>query len=110
LAKNLTFAIDGENEVDEAKKKVFDIILMDIMMPKLNGHEATKRIRELGITSSKCQIIALTANVTAQERERCTSAGMDGFVAKPMGSKELKQEIWACYQKLSRLETKKEAS
>lgn len=108
--KNITFAINGEHAIEEVEKSNFDIILMDIMMPKLNGYETTKRIRELGIDSSNCQIIALTANVSAQDRQKCTDAGMDGFVAKPMRSKDLKQAMRLSYQQLDKSGQKQQAS
>jgi PAS domain S-box-containing protein len=64
----------------------FDRVLMDLHMPSMDGLEATRRIREIEATedSAATPIIALTANVSAEDREACLAAGMDGFVVKPL--------------------------
>lgn len=71
------------------------LILMDLQMPVMNGIEATKRIREWeGETKrARTPIIALTANVFDADRERCTAAGMDGFLGKPVKMDELRKII-----------------
>ena len=81
-------AHDGLEAVQRATAESFDLILMDMQMPRLDGAEAAVRIRQTqhGVT---VPIIALTANAFAQDRERCLSAGMNDFIAKPLQADEL---------------------
>ena len=68
----------------------FDIILMDVQMPEMDGMEATARIREFEKQTGKhVPIIAMTANAMVGDKERCLAAGMDGYVSKPIQTKEL---------------------
>ncbi len=78
-------ADDGRKAVEMATSNPYDIILMDIMMPELNGYEATHFIRqfEQENKSKKAFIIGLTGNVYDSERAKCIDAGMDEFLAKP---------------------------
>ncbi|MDE2503085.1 MAG: response regulator, partial [Burkholderiales bacterium] len=62
----------------------FDLVLMDCQMPVMDGYEATRRIRAARPQGPRIPIVALTANVMAEDRQRCTDAGMDGYVAKPI--------------------------
>jgi signal transduction histidine kinase/DNA-binding NarL/FixJ family response regulator len=80
----LTFAHDGEQAVKLAQEQTFDLVLMDVQMPIMDGIEATRRIRQLPGSNSEIPILALTANVMAQERERYLSAGMDECLTKPI--------------------------
>lgn len=68
---------------------------MDIMMPVMNGLEATKQIRDLPISSSqpKPKIIALTANATPEQRAECERAGMDDYLTKPIKPLELQAAL-----------------
>jgi len=76
-------AADGSQAVDCLRKEPqgFDAVLMDVQMPVMNGYEATRLIREE--LDLKVPVVALTAGVTAEERELCLLAGMTGFLAKP---------------------------
>ena len=72
---------DGKEAVDAAREKVYDLILMDLQMPVLNGLDAIKTIRA---ANYKNPIIALTANTSVSDRETCKEAGADNFIAKPI--------------------------
>ena len=86
-------AVDGYAGVDAAARGGFDIILMDIQMPGIDGVEATRRIRAAGGTSAATPIVALTANVLAHQRQAYLDAGMDGVVGKPIAPGVLLAEI-----------------
>ncbi|HBD93798.1 MAG: hypothetical protein A2015_00835 [Spirochaetes bacterium GWF1_31_7] len=78
-------AINGEDAVILYKKYNPDIILMDCQMPKKDGYEATKEIREIEkIHKKKCTIIALTAGAVKGEKEKCFQSGMDDYLTKPL--------------------------
>lgn len=81
---------DGEAAVEAASARSYDAILMDWQMPVVDGLEATRRIRALGIETP---ILALTANGLAADREECRLAGMDGFICKPFGREALRVEL-----------------
>jgi CheY-like chemotaxis protein len=79
----------------EAAENPYDLILMDIQMPELNGIDAAKRIRlrEAGQTARRTPIIALTANALVEDRYACFEAGMDGFLMKPLDREKLAEVI-----------------
>ena len=88
----ISFAFDGEEAVGKfsAEPEAYDLILMDIQMPIIDGYEATKRIRASGRTNAdKIPIIAMTANVFSEDVERCLSAGMNGHLGKPVDINEI---------------------
>jgi PAS domain S-box-containing protein len=86
-------AIDGYAGVDAAARGGFDVILMDIQMPGIDGVEAARRIRALGGVAASTPIVALTANVLAHQRQAYLDAGMDGVVGKPIAPNVLLAEI-----------------
>jgi len=67
----------------------YDVILMDVQMPLMNGYEATQRIKALSKEHGKIPIIAMTANVLKEEVEKCYEVGMDDFIGKPFDIDEL---------------------
>ena len=83
-------AESGKKALDAWGKQTFDIILMDIQMPEMDGFEATARIREHEKSTSKhIPIIALTAHAMVGDRERCLAAGLDDYVSKPIDADDL---------------------
>jgi two-component system, sensor histidine kinase len=86
-------AADGLMGVQAAAQGAFDLILMDVQMPGIDGLEAARRIRAMGGTVGATPIIALTANVLAHQQESYRQAGMDGVVGKPISPAALIAEI-----------------
>ena len=84
-------AEDGEKAVGAAREGGYDVILMDVQMPRVDGLEATRRIRALPLPQPR--IIAMTANALLGDRERCLEAGMDDYLAKPLLLRELRAAI-----------------
>lgn len=82
-------AADGEEAVDKFQKKEYDLVLMDLQMPKMDGLEATLKIR----SQSKVPIVALTANSSRQEEEKCLAIGMNSYLVKPFKPEELYSKI-----------------
>jgi signal transduction histidine kinase/CheY-like chemotaxis protein len=89
----LTMVNDGLEAVEAARTSRFDLILMDVMMPVMNGLEATGAIRELAQSGAAVPIIALTANSMSGDRERYLSAGMNDYVSKPIERENLFEVI-----------------
>ena len=89
----ITKAWDGEQAAEiwkDSKPGTFDIILMDLMMPGMGGIEATRIIRESGRNDAKTvPIIAMSANIFAEDIERCTAAGMTDHIPKPLDMDKL---------------------
>src|SRR3989339_585869 len=86
--------VNGQEVIDAIEKKKFDVILMDMQMPVLDGLEATKIIRQNEEHTGKhIPIIDLTARAMQDDKQRCLSAGMDGYVSKPIDRKKLYEEI-----------------
>ena len=79
---------NGEEALEALKNKDYDLILMDCMMPVMNGYETTKRIREIEGDSRHTIIIALTANAMSDDKEKCLNAGMDDYMTKPINMEE----------------------
>jgi CheY-like chemotaxis protein len=86
----VTLAANGRAALAAFGEKPFDAILMDVQMPEMNGHEATRAIRELEAQrGGHVPIIAMTANAMKGDREKCLESGMDDYIAKPVHSEEL---------------------
>ncbi len=82
-------AANGLEVLAALERQPYDIILMDVQMPEMDGLEATRRIRAKPAGTGRPWIIALTANAMDGDREQCTAAGMDDYVSKPMRSADL---------------------
>ena len=93
LGASVETADDGEQGVVAAARGGFDLILMDIQMPGIDGVEATRRIRALGGPAAQVPVLALTANVLNHQRHAYMAAGMSGTVAKPISPNLLLAEI-----------------
>lgn len=77
-------AVDGLQAIEQLKQNDYDVVLMDLVMPNLNGLDATRRIRaEFPSPKRESKILALTASVVKSELDKCFEAGMDGYVPKP---------------------------
>jgi two-component system sensor histidine kinase/response regulator len=86
----VTLAGDGQEAVAATEKNTFDLVLMDLQMPEMDGFEATAALREREKeTGIHLPVIALTAHALKGDRERCLDAGMDGYLTKPIRPQEL---------------------
>ena len=86
----VTVATNGKAVIDFLEKEDFDLILMDVQMPEMDGFEATRLIRKQeGDTLRHIPIVAMTAHAMIGDKGRCLDAGMDSYVSKPLRSKEL---------------------
>ena len=91
LAEDGAVAVE---KITQAEAGTYDLILMDIQMPNMNGYEATRKIRQIPEESkAKIPIIAMTANAFEEDKKNAFDAGMDGHIAKPIDIKELLREL-----------------
>jgi CheY-like chemotaxis protein len=87
---SVVLAQNGREALEALAKQAFDIVLMDIQMPEMDGFEATQLIREKEKASgAHLPIIALTAHAMKGDEERCLTCGMDGYVSKPLKPEQL---------------------
>jgi len=93
MGHQVDMADDGNAAVAAARSVAYDVILMDVRMPVMDGLEATRAIRGLEGMASTVPIIALTANAMASDREKCLSAGMTGFAIKPLSRAALERAL-----------------
>lgn len=87
---NLSWVKDGKDAVDACKTKYYNVVLMDIQLPYMNGLEATKLIKEM---DDQIPVIAQTAYAMSQDRQKALSAGCDDYIAKPMKRQDLVELI-----------------
>ena len=94
MGHSVTVAGTGLQAVDLFETGKFDLILMDVQMPEMDGFEATNLIRKREETTGRhIPIIAITAYAMKGDLERCLEAGMDGYVSKPINLNELFEAI-----------------
>lgn len=90
LGCNITMAANGKLGIDKALNQEFDLVLMDIQMPLMDGYQATRELRSLGYQKP---IIALTAHAMTEERSRVLQSGFDGFLSKPIQRGQLVEAL-----------------
>jgi CheY-like chemotaxis protein len=84
LGYNADIAANGLEVLKFLEIQPYDLILMDIQMPEMDGFQATREIRKLWASGDRPKIIAITANALEGDQERCLAAGMDGYISKPL--------------------------
>jgi len=90
----VTIASNGREALALVKESRFDLVLMDVQMPEMDGFEATARVRkEEAATGTHLPIVAMTAHAMEGDRERCLAAGMDGYIAKPLHAEDLIEAV-----------------
>jgi two-component system, sensor histidine kinase and response regulator len=89
LGHRVTVAVDGSEAVERCVNGKFDLVLMDMQMPVMDGLQATAQIRALDSPMRRVPVIALTANALRDDRDRCLSAGMDDYLPKPFNAEQL---------------------
>jgi CheY-like chemotaxis protein len=93
LGFRVTVAEDGFEALRQVEETDFDLVLMDVQMPRLNGLEATRRIRRMTEVPSSLPIIALTAHAMEGDREACLESGMSDYLSKPVSGRELGETL-----------------
>jgi CheY-like chemotaxis protein len=86
---------DGREVIQALERQPYDLVLMDIRMPEMDGIAASREIRKLWPTQGP-KIIAITAYALAGDHEKCLNTGMDGYIAKPVQIEELKAALSNC--------------
>ncbi len=95
LGHAVSVAANGQEALERLAAEPFDLVLMDMQMPVMDGLEATRRLRarEAALGLPRTRVIATTANAMASDQALCLAAGMDGFISKPLGAAALKAEL-----------------
>jgi signal transduction histidine kinase/DNA-binding response OmpR family regulator/putative methionine-R-sulfoxide reductase with GAF domain len=94
-------ASNGIEAIASVERQAYDVVLMDVQMPELDGLDATRRIRELGPAHDGLRIVAMTANAMQGDREMCMEAGMDDYLTKPIRVERLVEALHAVRQRVS---------
>jgi len=93
---NVTAVTNGPDAIENVMQNTYDLVLMDIMLPGMDGYEITQAIREYekaNSIESPVPVIAITANTLDNDRERCFKAGMNEYLAKPFTAAQLIEKI-----------------
>jgi PAS domain S-box-containing protein len=96
LGYQADMAADGLEALQALEREPYDVVLMDVQMPKLDGLEATRRIHQRWPQGQRPHVIAATANAMREEREACLAAGMDDYLSKPIRMEELAAALGRC--------------
>ena len=102
--------VSGKEAVEAVERQRYDLLFMDLQMPDMDGLEATRVICSRMSPSERPYIVAMTANAMKEDRELCLSAGMDGYLSKPIRPEEIKAAIERAATHLSRILTESEKS
>jgi len=106
MGHTITLAGNGEEVLALFEKGRFDLVLMDVQMPVMDGLIATAKIREMEKAGNRhTPIVAMTAHALKGDRERCLAAGMDGYIAKPIKYNDLEREIMRAVDKTGQIQT-----
>jgi CheY-like chemotaxis protein len=90
---DIDFAGNGLSAIDKFSQKRYDLILMDIHMPEMDGVETAIRIRQIEDGKWHTPIFAITSNMFREQRNKCLEAGMDDYIVKPIHAKALVEHI-----------------
>lgn len=96
LGYHIALANDGQQAVESCRTQAFDLILMDVQMPNMDGVEATQRLKRELSAARRPYIIAVTAHAMAGDRERYLAAGMDDYLSKPVSADNLLDKLMQC--------------
>lgn len=99
LGHQVSVANDGAEAVHAIKTASFDVVLMDVQMPTMDGLAATRAIRGLPGDKSRIPIIAMSAGTRAEDAAECLAAGMDGHIGKPLAHEKMFAVLAACRDK-----------
>ena len=86
---SVVIVANGREALDAMRHEPFDLVLMDVQMPEMDGFEATRTLRQEERDGQHTPVIAMTAHAMTGDRERCLAAGMDGYISKPILAKDL---------------------
>lgn len=84
---------DGQQCLEVCERESYDLILMDCMMPVLDGYEASRKLRDGNSPNKDTPIVATTARAMPEDRKKCEEAGMNDFLSKPVDFDALKEKI-----------------
>ena len=93
-------AANGLEAIRALERQRYDVVLMDVQMPEMDGLEATREIRKRWNGRDRPQIVAMTANATSEDRDVCMSSGMDDYLSKPVSPRDLGNALEACSRNL----------
>ena len=96
LGYRADLAANGVEAIRAVERQAYDVVLMDVQMPEMDGLEATRQIRARWAEGERPRIVALTANALAEDRAACLEAGMDDYLAKPIRVEELVAALERC--------------
>jgi PAS domain S-box-containing protein len=105
LGYTATFVSNGREAVNAAANERYDVILMDIQMPEMDGFSATREILSKQRGETRLEIIALTANAMEDDRKKCLACGMTGFIPKPYRLTNLSDELMAAIARIKKRST-----